>query len=81
MSQISAEVTHLLNQYLTSNSIDKGSIPVSIDVFLSSFKENYQDTPVTKSLLGRILSQKFLKKQIKTQNGYNQCYYVNKIIE
>lgn len=65
-------------EFIISLQLDRGTMPVSVDMLLLMFKNMYPDIPVTKSMLGRALSKNYFKKQIQTASGLVQCYYVNK---
>lgn len=68
------------NEYLEVEGITQGNKAVPVDVILDSFSKFAPTVPVTKSQLGRILSKKFLKRQLHYHTGSNliQCYYLNK---
>lgn len=68
------------NQYLQDSQIEPGLVPVSVESIMAHFLSNVQNTPVTKSLIGRLMSGKFIKKQmhVKSNSELTQCYYLNK---
>lgn len=82
MSKLKKEVESRFEQMLTKFSIEAGANPVPVDYVLKMFKEFAPDLPASKSLMGRLLSKKFLKKQIHFYAGseLTQCYYLNRDI-
>lgn len=80
MKSVKEEVKSKFDQFAQVNQLDKGTVPVSIDHILRAFQTFAPDVPVTKALLGRILSGKYLKKQhyVFADRTLSQCYYLNK---
>lgn len=65
-------------EFVATLQLDRGTTPVPVDVLLVMFNNIYPDIPITKSMLGRALSKNYYKKQIQTNSGLVQCYYINK---
>lgn len=80
MSKLKEVFTQKFTEYLQVNELTPGTQPVAVDQILNSFKTYAPTVPVTKALLGRALSQSFLKKQQVTTYGLSQCYYMNKSV-
>lgn len=82
MSNLKKEVESRFETMLTAFEVSAGKEPVPVDRILTAFISFAPDLPVTKSMLGRLLSKKFFKKQHHVYEGpeLTQCYYLNKVL-
>lgn len=80
MSKLQKLLKTTFNQYLELKGLSQGQEAVPVDVVLESFKEFAPEVPISKSQLGRLLSKKFLKRQLHYHSSdyLTQCYFLNK---
>lgn len=78
MTTIKKEFESKFEQFVTEQGLERGLIPVSIDSILSAFAAYAGAIPVSKALIGRALTKRYLKKQ--STETLTQCYYLNKAI-
>jgi hypothetical protein len=68
-----------LDEFIALNELVPGNVPVTISRFLEVFNTYVGETlPVTKSMLGMALSNRFFKKQ--SRQTLEQQYFLNKSI-
>lgn len=66
----------MLDNWLASKQIVKGSNGVSVNVLLADFEVFACDTiPITKAMFGRAMTERFVKKQ--NRQTLEQNYYIN----
>jgi len=69
----------LVDAFIAANGLSKGTVPVSIQAILEALEAFSDGTvPVSKAMLGRALTKRFLKKQSK--KTLEQQYFLNKSV-
>lgn len=75
--KLRTELESLLSEYIALRGIAPGNVPVSINEFLLNFQLYVNNSiPVSKAMLGRALTKRFLKKQ--SRKTLEQQYFINK---
>jgi hypothetical protein len=74
------QISLCFDEFLKVNGITQGTVPVHIDRIFNSFTAAYPTLPVTIAALGRICTERFLKKPLIVEGTFKQCYYLNKEI-